>query len=205
MTVVFRRRLHLRILVIDRNKTRASIIEEGLTEAGHAHVLIVSDMRNLMRQVVEYDPDVIIIDLENPNRDTLEYALTIARAARRPTAMFVDTTDSASTQAAIDAGVSAYIVDGLKKERVKPIIDLAITRFNATDRLRSELEAAKSELAERKVIERAKGILMRSKGLDEQAAYHLLRRTAMNQHKKIAEIAASLVTAAGLLNDEEAI
>ncbi len=189
----------LHILVIDANRVRASIIEEGLRDAGHGDVKLVSDMRNLMRQVVEADPDVIIMDLENPNRDVLEHALQVSRAARRPIAMFVDRTDTAAIEAAIDAGVSAYVVDGLKKERVKPILDLAIKRFNVIERMRCEIEAAQTELSERKLIERAKGILMRTRGFSEEEAYKLLRTTAMNQSRKISQVAESLVLAAGLL------
>jgi response regulator NasT len=117
--------------------------------------------------------------------------------------MFVDSSDKASIEAAIDAGVSAYIVDGLRKERVRPILDMAISRFNAFSRMARELDAARSELAERKVIERAKGILMQNKGIGEQEAHALLRRTAMNQNRKIAEIAQSLITAASLLEPED--
>lgn len=191
----------LRILVIDRNKVRASIIEEGLRQGGDFDVVVVEDMTHLMRHVVDADPDVIILDLANPDRDMLEHALQVTRAVRRPIAMFVDTTDAAATEAAIDAGVSAYVVDGLRKERVKPILDMAISRFNAVDRLKRELETAKGELAERKMIDRAKSILMTSKGLDEQQAYQLLRKTAMNQSRKIAQVAESLVVAFDMFND----
>lgn len=191
----------LRVLVVDRNKIRASIIEEGLRHVAAVEVSIVDDLTRLMRRVVDADPDVIILDLESPDRDMLEHAFQVTRAVRRPIAMFVDTTDTAATEAAIDAGVSAYIVDGLRKERVKPILDMAVSRFNAVDRLKKELESAKSELAERKTIDRAKGILMRSKGLDEEQAYQLLRKTAMNQNRKIAQVAESLVISFGLLND----
>ena len=192
----------LRILVIDPNRIRVSIIEEGLREAGHDDVVIISDMGQLMRRVVDAEPDVIIMDLENPNRDMLEHALQVSRAARRPIAMFVDTTDAAATEAAIDAGVSAYVVDGLRKDRVKPILDMAIKRFNAIERMRAEVEAVKTELSERKMIDRAKGILMRSRGLSEEQAYQLLRKTAMNQSRKIAQVAESLILAAGLLEGD---
>lgn len=178
---------------------RASIIDEGLREAGHDNVMLVTDMANLMRRVVDADPDVIIMDLENPNRDVLEHALQVSRAARRPIAMFVDRTDAAATEAAIDAGVSAYVVDGLKKERVKPILDMAIKRFNVIERMRQDVEAAKTELSERKQIDRAKGLLMRTRGLSEEEAYQLLRKAAMNQGRKIAQVAESLILAAGLL------
>ncbi len=173
-----------------------------MRDAGHGDVVLISDMRNLMRQVVEADPDVIIMGLENPNRDVLEHALQVSRAARRPIAMFVDRTDTAATEAAIDAGVSAYVVDGLRKERVKPILDLAIKRFNVIERMRQEIEAAQTELSERKLIERAKGILMRTRKLSEEEAYQLLRKTAMNQSRKIAQVAESLVLAAGLLEGD---
>jgi response regulator NasT len=112
--------------------------------------------------------------------------------------MFVDQADSASIQASVDAGVSAYIVDGLKKERIKSILDLCISRFNAFSRLQSELEQTKSALEERKVIDRAKGILMKAKNLSEEQAYALLRKTAMNENRKIAEVAQSVITAAEL-------
>ena len=193
----------LHILVIDTNRIRASIIEEGLQEAGQVRVTVVDDANGLMRRIVELDPDVIVIDLESPNRDALEHMFQVSRAAKRPVAMFVDRTDDASIEAAIDAGVSAYVVDGLKKERIKPILDTAIRRFRAFERLREELDQARSELNARKRIERAKGILMRTRGLSEEDAYALLRSTAMQQNKRIADIADSLITAAGLLGGED--
>ena len=123
----------------------------------------------------------------------------VSRAVKRPIAMFVDQSDTASIEAAVDAGVSAYIVDGLKKERIKNILDLCISRFNAFSRLQDELDTRASALEERKVIDRAKGILMKAKNLSEEEAYALLRKTAMNENKKIAEVAQSVVTAAELL------
>jgi Response regulator with putative antiterminator output domain len=192
-------RASLAILVIDENRIRASIIEAGLREAGHDNVALVHDVTGIARRIAEINPDVIVIDLENPNRDMLENMFQLSRAVKRPIAMFVDRSDQASIEAAVDAGVSAYVVDGLKQERVKPILDMAISRFNAFARLTRELEEARSELADRKLVERAKGILMKSRGMTEEAAYALLRKTAMNQNRKIAEIAQSLVTAAGLL------
>lgn len=193
----------VRILVIDANRIRASIIEEGLREAGITSVIVLDDVTQLMRRIVEADPDVIFIDLENPNRDQLEHMLQVSRAVKRPVAMFVDRTDQAATEAAIEAGVSAYIVDGLKKERVKAILEMAISRFKAFDRLKRELEAARTELADRKTIDRAKAIVMKTRGLSEPDAYALLRRTAMNQNRRIADIAESLILAAGLLGEDE--
>jgi response regulator NasT len=191
--------LDLIILVIDENAIRASIIEEGLREAGYAKVTVVHEVNGIARIIETLHPDVIFIDLENPNRDMMEHLFQLTRTVGRPIAMFVDRSDTASIEAAVDAGVSAYIVDGLKKERVKPILDMAVSRFNAFSRLQRELADAKSELEQRKIIERAKGILMKIKGLSEEQAFALLRQTAMNEKKKMSDIAQSVITAAGML------
>jgi response regulator NasT len=190
----------LAVLVIDENRLRASIIEAGLREAGYENVTLVHDINGIARKIGEINPDVIVIDLENPNRDMLENMFQLSRAVKRPIAMFVDRSDEASIEAAVEAGVSAYIVDGLKQERVRPILRMAISRFNAFARLNRELEETRGELESRKVIDRAKGLLMKSRGLSEDEAYALMRKTAMNQNRKIIEIAQSLVTAASLLD-----
>ncbi|RME66801.1 MAG: ANTAR domain-containing protein [Alphaproteobacteria bacterium] len=187
------------IVVIDENPLRAAILEDGLRDAGYANITRIEDTGNLLRKLALIDPDVILIDLENPSRDTLEQMFQVSRVVRRPIAMFVDQSDSSMIEAAIDASVSAYIVDGLKKERVKPILDMTISRFNAFARLQTELEEARSQLAERKIIDRAKGILMREKSLSEPEAYKLLRSAAMNQKRKLVEIAQAVVTAAEML------
>lgn len=189
----------LTILVIDENAIRASIIEEGLNEAGHLNVRVINEMQGVARLIETMDPDVIIIDIENPNRDMMEHMFQLTRMISRPIAMFVDRSDTAAIEAAVDAGVSAYVVDGLKKERIKPILDMAVSRFNAFSRLQRELVEARNALEERKVIERAKGILMKMRGLSEEEAFAVLRQTAMNEKKKLADIAQSVVTAAGLL------
>lgn len=189
----------LKIIVIDENRDRAAIIYDGLREAGDFNITLVHEISGIAARIAEAQPDVIVIDLGNPNRDMLENMLQLARAAQRPIAMFVDRSDTASIEAAVEAGVSAYVVDGLRKERVKPILDMAISRFNAFSRMARELEEARSELQSRKVIDRAKGILMKSRGLSEEAAYALLRKTAMNQNRKISDVAQSLIMSADLL------
>lgn len=189
----------LSVLIIDENRIRASIIEDGLREAGHTRVAVIHDVNEVGRTIQSAMPDVIVIDLENPKRDTLEHFFSLSRAIQRPIAMFVDRSDGAMIEKAVEAGVSAYVVDGLKKERVKPILDMAISRFNAFSRLTRELEQARSELEDRKVVEQAKGILMRTRNLSEADAYALLRSTAMNQNRRMVDIAQSLVTAAALL------
>ena len=188
----------LNIVIVDDSPVRAAILEEGLREAGYVNVVRIEGTTKLLARIYAIDPDVILIDLENPSRDVLEQMFQVSRIVKRPVAMFVDQADSASIQASVDAGVSAYIVDGLKKERIKSILDMCISRFNAFSRLQSELEQTKSALEERKVIDRAKGILMKAKNLSEEQAYALLRKTAMNENRKIAEVAQSVVTAAEL-------
>jgi response regulator NasT len=185
----------LNIVIVDDSPVRAAILEDGLREAGFVNVVRIQATANLLARIYAIDPDVILIDLENPSRDVLEQMFQVSRIVKRPIAMFVDQSDTASIQASVDAGVSAYIVNGLKKERIKSILDLCISRFNAFSRLQIELEQTKSALEERKVIDRAKGILMKRKNMSEAEAYDLLRRTAMNENKKIAEIAQSVITA----------
>ena len=188
-----------KIVIVDESPIRAAILEEGLREAGYSGVVHISEMQSLLARIYALDPDIILIDLENPSRDVLEQMFQVSRAVRRPIAMFVDQSDAASIQASVDAGVSAYIVDGFKKERIKPILDLCVSRFNAFARLQDELDRTKNALEERKVIDRAKGILMKLKGLTEEEAYVLMRSTAMREKKKIGEIAQSIVTASELL------
>ncbi|MEM7407094.1 MAG: ANTAR domain-containing protein [Pseudomonadota bacterium] len=193
----------LTILVIDENRLRAAVIEAGLREAGHEDVVVIEASQALAKRISAVDPDVIVIDLGNPNRDMLENMFQLSRAVNRPIAMFVDQSDTASIEAAVDAGVSAYIVDGLKQERVKPIVDMAISRFNAFARMANDLEQAKTALEERKIIDRAKGILMQRKGVSEPQAHQLIRRTAMNENRRMVEVAQGLLTAAELLGPDE--
>lgn len=189
----------VRIVIIDQSALRAAVVEDGLREAGYQDITIMAPVGDFVFRLERMAPDVVIIDLGTPSRDSLEEMLALSRALARPIAMFVDQSDESMIGAAIDAGVSAYVVDGLRKERVKPILDLAIRRFNAFAGLKSELAQAKTALAERKVIDRAKAILMASRNLTEPDAYALLRSTAMNQGRKIADVAEALVTASSLL------
>jgi len=189
----------LRIVIVDDSGLRATVLEEGLREAGYDDIHFVPPRGAFVARLERMAPDVVLMDLGSPSRDSLEEMLIVSRALARPIAMFVDQSDEAMIGAAIDAGVSAYVVDGLRKERVKPVIDLAIRRFNAFARMQSELLEAKTALAERKTIDRAKAILIESRGLAEAEAYALLRTTAMNQGRRIAEVAEALITASSLL------
>lgn len=187
--------LDLNILVIDDNADRAAILEAGLVEAGYSRVMTIRSMTNLTQRVQALAPDVVIIDLANPDRDTLESMFQVSREVCRPIAMFVDHSDNAAITASIEAGVSAYIVDGLRKDRVRPIVEMAVGRFAAFDKLRRERDEAVSQLAERKIIEKAKGLLMQKRAMTESEAYAALRQAAMRQNRKLAEIAQSVIIA----------
>lgn len=189
----------MRIVIVDQSALRAAVVEEGLRDAGFSDIVRLSPRGPFVAEVEKLAPDVVIFDLGSPSRDTLEEMLNVSRALERPIAMFVDQSDDAMIGAAIEAGVSAYVVDGLRRDRVKPILDLAIRRFNAFSRLQKELKSARTELAERKIVDRAKLLLMTSRNLGEADAYALLRTTAMRQSKRIAEVAEALITASDLL------
>jgi two-component system, response regulator / RNA-binding antiterminator len=189
----------LRIVIVDQSPVRTAILRDGLLEAGHRQVTVLESSLDLEARLAAIDADIVLVDLENPNRDVLEQMIRISDAGARPVAMFADRSDSAMINAAIDAGVSAYVVDGLRKERVKSIVDLCVSRFNAFARLRDELALAKSQLEDRKAIDQAKGLVMKAKSISEEQAYAMMRKVAMNEGKKIAEIARSIITAAELL------
>jgi response regulator NasT len=188
----------LSIAVIDENLDRAALIDQGLREAGHTAVHVISSMKGVIARIAELSPDVIVMDLGTPNRDVLEHMFRLSRAVQKPVAMFVDRSDEQAMLDAIEAGVSAYIVDGLKKDRVKAILDLAILRFRAFERMRAERDSARQALDDRKLIDRAKGLIMTLKAVDEAQAYALLRETAMRQNRKLAEIAQAVILAAEL-------
>ncbi|GAA0660187.1 response regulator NasT [Sphingomonas insulae] len=191
----------MRIAIIDTSRTRAAIIFEGLRDAALGDLVLIDPGGPMLAQLEAARPEVVLVNLENPSRDVLEDFFAMSRALARPIAMFVDQSDAESTAAAVDAGVSAYIVDGLARQRIKPVLDLAIRRFQAFARLQAELAEAKSALADRQAIDRAKAILMRRRHLDEPAAYALLRSHAMQSNRRIAEIAEAIVTSDALMGD----
>jgi two-component system, response regulator / RNA-binding antiterminator len=191
----------MRIAIIDESPARAAVIREGLVAAGLIDITVLGERTGLVKAIEAISPDVVLIDLSNPRRDELEEMFAISRALARPIAMFVDQTDDASIEAAIDAGVSAYVVDGLKVERIKSILDVAIKRFAAFSRLRAELDEARGALAERKALDAAKAILMKRRKIDEPTAYALLRKSAMDSGRRIVDVADALVTADSLMGD----
>jgi len=191
--------MKLKVMVIDESAGRAALLERALTDAGYEIIAHVEHGVNLLERVNEVKPDVIIIDMEMPDRDTLEQLYTINQDQPRPIVMFADNSESDVIEAAVKAGVSAYVVDGLNTERVKPIMDVAIARFREFQALREELEQTKSTLADRKVIDKAKGIIMKQRGMDEAEAYKSLRKMAMDSNKRISEIAKDVIAIAELL------
>jgi response regulator NasT len=188
-----------RIVIVDQNPVRTAILRDGLREAGHLQVTVLESSLDLEQRLRAIDADIVLIDLENPSRDVLEQMIRISGAEARAVAMFADSSDTSMIRAAIDAGVSAYVVDGLKKERVKSIVDLSVSRFNAYARMREELAQARSQLADRKAIDQAKGLVMKAKSISEEQAYAMMRKVAMNEGKKIVDVARSIITAAELL------
>nr|WP_209092278.1 ANTAR domain-containing protein [Sphingomonas trueperi] len=189
----------VRIVIVDDSGARASVLEEGLREAGYDDIHFVPPRGAFVARIERMAPDVVLMDLGSPSRDTLEEMLLVSRALAKPIAMFVDQSDDTMIGAAIDAGVSAYVVDGLRKDRVKPILELAVRRFTAFSRMQSELDEARTALANRKTIDKAKAILMAQRGLNEADAYALLRSTAMNQGRRLVDVAEALITASSLL------
>ncbi len=189
----------LKICVVEPDPDRARLIIDGLRDAGWADVTVIAEIGALARRLTDLDPDLVLIDLANPSRDMLENLSAASGAASRPVAMFVDHTNPELTRAAMRAGLSAYVVDGLSQDRIHPVLQTAIARFQVVSQIRAELDAAKQALAERKTIDRAKGVLMQAKGIGEDEAYALMRRTAMDQGRKVIDIAKALVTASELL------
>ncbi|WP_299285519.1 ANTAR domain-containing protein [uncultured Tateyamaria sp.] len=190
----------LRILVVETDPARVREIVDALTSAGWRDVKALAQISGLDRTVKEFAPDIVLIDLANPDRDTLEHITMASETTKRAVALFVDHTDDDLTKAALSAGVSAYVVDGLKMNRIKPVLETAIARFKIMRQMQSELDAAKQALEDRKTIDRAKGFLMRQRGLSEDDAYGLMRKTAMDQGRKVIDVANALVTAADLLS-----
>ena len=189
----------MRIAIVDESATRASIIEDGLSQLSDASIHTLTKREGLLARIAEIDPDVVLMDLGNPSRDVLEEYFAVSRALSRPIAMFVDESDDDAIAASIDAGVSAYVVDGLASNRIRSLLDLAVRRFNAFSRLQTELAEAQGQLAARHAIDRAKRILMDGKGVSEPEAYAELRRKAMSSNRRIAEIAEAVVTAHDLM------
>jgi response regulator NasT len=189
----------MRVLVVDESAERAELLREGLLDAGHEVTATLSSPLALLKTIDQLKPDVIVIDMESPTRDVLEHLVFVSQHTPRPVVMFASDGAPETIRAATRAGVSAYVVDGLDPARIRSIVDAAVARFEDYQALRTQLAEANLKLSERKVVERAKGLLMKSRGLDEDAAYSALRKMAMDRKLKLAEVAQRVVDAADLL------
>ncbi|HXH03007.1 MAG TPA: ANTAR domain-containing protein [Candidatus Competibacteraceae bacterium] len=189
----------LRVMLIDSDRGRAALLEQALHDAGYRVVAQLHDVVDLSARVRALEPDLILIDLDSPDRDTLENLRHLDQDQPRPIVMFAEDGDRDTIAAAVRAGVSAYVVDGLAPQRVQPIVEVAIARFREFQALRRELEETRNRLAERKVIEKAKGLLMAHKGYNEEEAYQALRKLAMDRGQRLAEVARSIIDVMELL------
>ncbi|MGK0247620.1 MAG: response regulator NasT [Oleispira sp.] len=188
-----------RVMLVDDTPTRSAILEQALLDQGLIVVCRLESAQGLIKNVEIHQPDIIIMDLESPDRDTLESMTVLNQHNPKPVIMFSDEGDSQIISQAIQAGVSAYIVDGINPRRVKPILDVAIARFREYQALRKELKQTRDQLADRKIIDKAKGLLMKTKGLDEEQAYHTMRKMAMDQGKPLVDIAQNILSVMELL------
>lgn len=191
----------LSVLLIDDNLARAEIVQAGLRDAGYVLLERLDGTVDLAAKVGALKPDVIVVSIDSPSRDAIEDLRRVTEQQPRPIAMFADHSDPATIAAGMEAGVCAYVVKGLAKDRVQSVVDVAVAHFNRYHSMREELDRARLSLVERKTVDRAKGLLMEQKGLGEEAAYKLLRKLAMDQNKRIGEVAQDILTYAKALKN----
>lgn len=193
----------MRVLIIDPDEARAALVADGLSEVHPLEVTRASTLEEVEADLPRLAPDVIVIACESPDRDTLESLRETSQINPRPVVMFVDRSTPGLAEAAVQAGVAAYVVDGLAPGRVRPVLEVAMSRFSIMQRMRADLEKAKADLASRKTVERAKGLLMKERGLDEDAAYRTLRKLAMDTGRPLGAVATDLLTFAGVLKGDD--
>ena len=189
----------LRVMLVDDSQGVVSPLKDGLLSASYDVIEVTSSADVLLDRVAALQPDVIIIDAESPTRDTLEQLSFVSARQPRPIILFTEDRESATIQAAIKAGVSAYVVAGMQPERLRPILEVAVARFEQDRALREELKTAQERLVERKVVERAKGILMQQKGVSEDEAFRLMRKLAMDRNRKLLDVAQQIIDVSDLL------
>jgi two-component system, response regulator / RNA-binding antiterminator len=189
----------MRVLVVDESVERAELLRAALGQAGYEVTASLTSPLALLKTIEDLRPDVIVIDTDSPSRDVLEHLVMVSRRTPRPVVMFASDATRETIREATRAGVSAYVVDGIDPARIQPIVDAAMARFDEMQTLKAQLADANQKLSERKLVERAKGLLMKSRGLDEESAYTALRKAAMERGLKLAEVAQRIVDAADLL------
>lgn len=189
----------LKVMIVDNNHDRTKSLKQSLLDTGYEVIAHLKDTVNLEGACCELQPDIVIIDTDSPSRDTLENLCVMSMHNPRPVVMFTHDGDKEKIKTATQAGVSAYVVGTIPNERLTPVIDAAVARFEEFKHLRTELAMAKTQLDERKIIERAKGLLMKQRNLDEEEAYGLLRSMAMKKNMKLADLSNQLIEAASML------
>mgnify|MGYP001819030138 CR=1 FL=1 len=189
----------LRVMLVDARQRRREILGSALGLEGFDLVACVSPEEDLLGAVSRFAPDVVLIDIDSPSRDTLESLRSVQSNQPRPMVMFTQDDDGATIRQAVEAGVTAYIVDGMEQRKVRPIVDAAMARFTQFRKLEDELERTRGKLEERKVIEKAKGIVMEQHGIGEAEAFQSMRKLAMRRNRKLVEVAESVIAAAELL------
>jgi response regulator NasT len=189
----------MRVLVIDPDPARAALVAEGLAGVKPLEVRSAPSFETVETDLPGFQPDVIVIACDSPDRDILENLRQQTAHNPRPVVMFVDRSTPGLAEAAVEAGVAAYVVDGLSAKRVRPVLEVALSRFQQTQKLRGDLAKAQADLAARKTIDKAKGLLMKERGMDEEQAYQLLRKLAMDGGRPLGAVAADLVAYASVL------
>lgn len=189
----------LKVMLVDDKQERLRMLEQALVAEGHVILARLSTQDDLSAAVVQYQPEIILIDVDAPGRDTLESLSQLHREQPRPIVLFAERSDTETTRRAVLAGVSAYVVDGLHPTRINAVLEVAIARFELHQALRSELDKARLRLSDNRDIEKAKGLLMKRRNIDETTAFGLLRRMAMERQQRIGEVARVLLTAADVL------
>ena len=190
---------HTRVMLVDDTPARAAMLEQALTDCGFEVVCRMASAQGLMKQVAEHQPDVVIVDIESPDRDMLEHMTVLNQHLPKPVIMFAEQGDSNTIDRAIRAGVSAYVVDGLNPDRVRSIVDVAVARFREFQALRNELQQTRTRLADRQVIDKAKALLIQHRQMDEDEAYHAMRKLAMDRSQRLVDVANDIVSVLGLL------
>ena len=183
----------LTVMIVDDDRERARQLEQAFLSQHYQVTELIDSAFKLPEAVARCAPDVIIIGADSPDRDTLEHLCIATRDCPRPVVMFTDDKNSESIRAALKAGVSAYIVDGLDAERIQPILEVARIRFEQHQELLEAATKAKCSMQERAIINEAKQRLMADQGLSEDAAYHAMRRTAMSENRRLIEIAITIM------------
>lgn len=190
----------MRVLVIDPDPARAALVAEGLAGVQPLEVRRAAVFDE--REAAAFAPDVVVVAADSPDRDTLESLREAGLHNPRPVVMFVDRSEPGLAEAAVRAGVAAYVVDGLAANRVRGVLEVAMSRFQLMNQLRKDLDKAKADLASRKTVERAKALLMKERGLEEEEAYKLLRKLSMDTGRPLAAVAADLLAFAGVLKGD---